>query len=154
MRTHPVLPLFPLSFLLFLPFTLATNIDIQVGQSGLSFTPNSTTASAGDTITFHYRGYTHNVIRGDPSSACTPLSVNGNGEGSGGAFYSGTIPMPDGQDSSPTTFVVTVNDTTQPIWYYCSVGRHCQSGMVGVVNPPYVYRSTHARTTREGAKAR
>jgi hypothetical protein len=33
------------------------------------------------------------------------------------------------------TFVTTVN-STDPIWLYCSLGSHCQSGMVGVVNPP------------------
>lgn len=33
------------------------------------------------------------------------------------------------------TFVTTVN-STDPIWYYCSLPGHCQAGMVGVVNPP------------------
>lgn len=31
-------------------------------------------------------------------------------------------------------FKVTVN-TTEPQFYYCSVGMHCANGMVGVVNP-------------------
>jgi len=124
--THLFSPLLPLTLLL--PLTPAPNIAIQVGQSGLSFTPNTTTAVVGDTLTFHYQSSTHNVIRGSPSSACTPLIGDG-------IFYSGTIPIPEDADSSPTTFVVTVNDTTQPMWFYCSVGRHCQSGMVGVVNP-------------------
>lgn len=33
------------------------------------------------------------------------------------------------------TFTIAVEDA-KPIWFYCSQGRHCQSGMVGVVNPP------------------
>ena len=34
-----------------------------------------------------------------------------------------------------TTFVVNVT-STDPIWFYCSLSSHCQSGMAGVVNPP------------------
>jgi hypothetical protein len=26
--------------------------------------------------------------------------------------------------------------STDPIWFYCSLSSHCQSGMAGVVNPP------------------
>jgi hypothetical protein len=33
------------------------------------------------------------------------------------------------------TFIVTVN-STDPIWFYCSLNAHCIAGMVGVVNPP------------------
>lgn len=33
------------------------------------------------------------------------------------------------------TFIVTVN-STDPIWFYCSLDAHCIAGMVGVVNPP------------------
>jgi hypothetical protein len=33
------------------------------------------------------------------------------------------------------TFVVNVT-STDPIWFYCSLSSHCQSGMAGVVNPP------------------
>jgi len=31
-------------------------------------------------------------------------------------------------------FKVTVN-STDPIYYYCSVGMHCANGMVAAVNP-------------------
>lgn len=31
-------------------------------------------------------------------------------------------------------FRVTVN-TTEPLFYYCSVGAHCPNGMVAAVNP-------------------
>ncbi len=34
-----------------------------------------------------------------------------------------------------TTFVVNVT-STDPVWFYCSLSAHCQSGMAGVVNPP------------------
>lgn len=31
------------------------------------------------------------------------------------------------------SFTIPVTDT-KPIWFYCSQGKHCQSGMVGVIN--------------------
>jgi plastocyanin len=114
--------LLPLSLLL--QPVLSANHDIQVGPA-LSFTPNTTVASPGDTLTFHFFTGRHNVAQ---SSFSTPCVASQNG------FYSGFIVPDSGEDS--TTFVVTVNDTN-PIWFYCSEFMHCQLGMVGVVNPPY-----------------
>ncbi|KAH8799930.1 Cupredoxin [Hyaloscypha sp. PMI_1271] len=117
----------PISFFLFsLPLTVLSksiNHDITVGPA-LSFSPNTTSASAGDTLTFHFFPGKHDVAQSSFSTPCAP-SPNG--------FYSGFIVPDSGEDS--TKFVVTVNDT-QPIWFYCSEVMHCQLGMVGVVNPP------------------
>lgn len=33
------------------------------------------------------------------------------------------------------TYTVPVRDTN-PVWFYCPQARHCQSGMVGAINPP------------------
>jgi hypothetical protein len=47
------------------------------------------------------------------------------------AFWSGFMPTTaEGQ----LTYTVAVKDTN-PIWFYCSQGMHCQGGMVGVINP-------------------
>mgnify|MGYP002622331431 FL=1 len=35
------------------------------------------------------------------------------------------------------TYTIQVNDT-KPLWLYCAQGRHCQNGMVMVINEPYV----------------
>lgn len=32
-------------------------------------------------------------------------------------------------------FSVLVKDTN-PVWFYCATGKHCQAGMAGVINPP------------------
>lgn len=103
---------------------LAANHDILVGQTGLSFTPNTTIAAVGDTLTFHFYPGKHNVVRGPFDTPCNFTN---------GAFYSGFIVPLVGE--SDQVFTVTVNDTG-PIWYYCSEWMHCQLGMVGVVNPP------------------
>jgi hypothetical protein len=68
--------------------------------------------------------------------------------------YSGFIPSSSGEAVSPglfpscqlffcntklifrktTHFILTINNT-DPIWFYCPQSDHCQSGMVGVINP-------------------
>jgi hypothetical protein len=47
------------------------------------------------------------------------------------AFFSGFIPT---NAQGQLTFTLPVRDTN-PIWFYCTQGMHCQAGMVGVINP-------------------
>jgi plastocyanin len=102
----------------------AASHSIDVGEDGLVFSPNSTTAAVGDTVTFHYYPRAHGVARSSYSSPCAAID-NG--------FNSGFVKVASGE--SPTTFTITINNT-DPIWYYCPQGDHCQAGMVGVINPP------------------
>ncbi|RDW75303.1 hypothetical protein BP6252_06445 [Coleophoma cylindrospora] len=101
----------------------AATIDIAVGETGLKFTPNTTTAAVGDVLAFHFYSGGHSVVSGALANPCTPDATS---------FFSGYIP---GSSAGDTTFEVTVN-STDPIWFYCSLNRHCENGMVGVVNPP------------------
>ncbi|CAD0047840.1 unnamed protein product, partial [Aureobasidium pullulans] len=89
-----------------------------------SLLPNSTTAAVGDTVTFNFYPRAHGVARSSYSSPCAAMD-NG--------FNSGFVKVASGE--SNTTFTITVNNT-DPIWYYCPQGDHCQAGMVGVINPP------------------
>jgi hypothetical protein len=55
------------------------------------------------------------------------------------------------------TFVVNVT-STDPIWFYCSLASHCQSGMSGVVNAPSgetidMYKSAAQSVARASAPA-
>ncbi|KAI5244709.1 hypothetical protein E4T43_03573 [Aureobasidium subglaciale] len=102
----------------------AASHSIDVGEDGLVFSPNSTTAAIGDTVTFHFYPRAHGVARSSYSSPCAAMD---------GGFNSDFVKVASGE--SATTFTITVNDT-QPIWYYCPQGDHCQAGMVGVINPP------------------
>ena len=45
-------------------------------------------------------------------------------------FYSGFMPT---TNMGQLTYTIRIPDT-KPIWFYCSQGRHCQSGMVGAIN--------------------
>jgi plastocyanin len=100
----------------------AATVNVDVSNSGGSFTfsPDSVTAQSGDTVTFTFKATGHTVVQGDFNNACQPAASN--------PFYSG-------MQTPPTVFSVNVS-STDPIWFYCSADHHCQSGMVGVINPP------------------
>ncbi|KAK4689036.1 hypothetical protein P7C73_g1073, partial [Tremellales sp. Uapishka_1] len=88
---------------------------VQVGQGGLQFSPSTVTAASGDTVQFTFDG-DHSVTQ---SSFADPCKASG--------FSSGVM--------ASGTYTVTVNDTN-PIWIFCSVPGHCQTGMVMAINAP------------------
>ncbi|KAH9214833.1 Cupredoxin, partial [Leptodontidium sp. 2 PMI_412] len=90
------------------------------------FNPDTATAAIGDTVEFHFYPKNHSVTQGDFDSPCGTGSLT-NG------FFSGYVPS--ASEEAPNVFQITIADTN-PIWYYCSQGEHCASGMVGVINPP------------------
>jgi plastocyanin len=108
--------------------TSAMDHVVKVGDGGLNFNPNSVNASKGDTVTFHFYPMKHSVVQAAFATPCQPMD-NG--------FYSGFMPVASGMGNE--TFMITVEDATKPIWFYCSQGKHCQSGMVGVINEQYVH---------------
>ncbi|KAL1987775.1 hypothetical protein VTN96DRAFT_2615 [Rasamsonia emersonii] len=119
MHFHAVLS----SALLAATVVSAKTINIKVGADGLTFTPNSTTADVGDKVVFTFYPQDHNVVQASFAEPCKPLA---------GGFYSGFQKTSSGP--AEKAFVLTINDTS-PIWYYCGQAKHCESGMVGVINP-------------------
>jgi hypothetical protein len=67
------------------------------------------------------------VVQASFNEPCKPLDKG---------FFSGFTPTASNSTESPTTFTITVTDTSRPIWAYCSqtVGDHCQKGMVFAIN--------------------
>ncbi|KAK0655025.1 Cupredoxin [Cercophora newfieldiana] len=104
--------------------TTAATIRIDVGKSGLTFTPDSVTAAINDTVEFYFVGGTHDAVTNDFGSPCTPSAT-------GERFSSG---VQTGSASNKNVFKVLVNSTA-PMYYYCSVGAHCANGMVAAINP-------------------
>lgn len=109
----------------------ATGVTVvNVGKNGLTMEPNDIAVPAGQTIEFHFFTGAHSVAQSAFDGPCTPLNATaGNGvEG----FFSGSQAVQSGE--SPNVFRVV--STGSPMWYYCATGRHCQNGMVGVINKP------------------
>ncbi|PVI07911.1 hypothetical protein DM02DRAFT_235717 [Periconia macrospinosa] len=111
----------------FLTLTNAAVHTVSVGDGGLVFKPETLNPAVGDTVVFKLYPQ-HNVVSGSFSSPCQPSG----GNGGNASFYSG--PFSD-TNNGAKKFVVNVT-STQPVYYYCAVQRHCQQGMVGGWNLP------------------
>jgi plastocyanin len=53
----------------------AASVRIDVGKSGLTFTPDSVTAAIGDTLEFYFVGGTHDAVTGSYAAPCTPAAT-------------------------------------------------------------------------------
>ncbi|KAK9356083.1 Cupredoxin [Lipomyces doorenjongii] len=104
--------------------------NISVGQGALDYSPNTVTASVGDYVQFTFLTGTHGVAQASYDSPCTPYSDSTEGAGKNG-IYSGLIAP---YTNYSPTYTIRIN-STDPIWFYCPEAYHCQSGMVGAINP-------------------
>lgn len=115
----------------------ATDVTvINVGRDGLTMDPNDIDVPSGGIIEFHFYTGAHSVAQSAFDSPCTPLDAAA-GNGTAG-FFSGPQRVEEGQSNN----VFRVVSTGNPMWYYCATGSHCQNGMVGVINRPYVAQLT------------
>jgi plastocyanin len=102
------------------PLALAMDYAVMVGDGGNVFTPSTVTGPMmGDTVTFMFSGSQHSVVESSFDEPCEPMS---------GGFSVGA-------QSKSINFTVSIMDSNTH-WFYCSVPGHCNSGMVGVINPP------------------
>jgi plastocyanin len=108
--------------------TFAVEVGVINGTAAQKFFPEKIVAAPGDTIQFQFRGGNHTLTQSTFDNPCEPIALHSNVTG----IYSGFMPIAAGAQSIPV-FTVPVNDT-RPMWFYCSQGRHCQNGMVMVVN--------------------
>lgn len=104
---------------------------VTVGINGtLKFSPESVTAAVGDMIQFQFVAGNHTATQSTFDAPCQPISAHSNLTG----FHSGFQPAAASQAMGMTsTYTVPITDT-KPIWVYCAQGKHCESGMVMVVN--------------------
>jgi plastocyanin len=107
-------------------------IKATVSEGKPIFDPPEVMAAVGDLIQFQFYPMNHSVVRASFADPCVPIEQSASANGTTG-FYSGFMPISSETTMMPT-FSIVVEDT-KPIWFYCSQGRHCQSGMVGAINP-------------------
>ncbi|KAI9782147.1 MAG: hypothetical protein M1816_001981 [Peltula sp. TS41687] len=120
---------------------------VKVGDvsGGLIFSPDNIKAAKGDMVQFQFYPRNHSVVQSTFDKPCEPLANN---QAGAQGFFSGFMPVNQSSTMQPA-YSIMVNDTTKPIWFYCSQGRHCQQGMVGVINPP----ANNSSRTLESYKA-
>ncbi|OCT50266.1 extracellular serine-rich protein [Cladophialophora carrionii] len=102
----------------------AATFDVDAGEKGLSFEPDTITAAMGDTVNVHFYPGGHTATQSTFDDPCSPMS---------GGINSGVVNSNSGQASQMFSFQV---NTTDPIWMYCGAPGHCAAGMAFVVNPP------------------
>jgi len=108
--------------------------QVFVGENGLlAYNPTEIFANAGDQLQFIFYPANHTVTQSSASSPCQPLA---------GGFFSGFVPTTN--STAATTFVVTVNSSTDSLYFYSSQGKECQHGMVGLVNPTNLTQTMYA----------
>ena len=124
----------------------AADHSVAVGTKAgeLVFKPDSIKAAEGDTVTFKFWPKNHSVAQGAFGSPCSPMN-NG--------MWSGFVPTSDTEKVSNWTFQFEVKNASAPIWFYCTQGKHCQNGMVGVINPPASGPNTLAAYKNASAQA-
>jgi len=105
-------------------------IVVQVGANGtLTYTPNSVTANAGDTIQFQFLSKNHTVTQSSFAAPCQNLTTPTQG------IDSGFMPVTNSSNGLVPAWSFTVNNASAPLWFYCRQTGHCQQGMVFAVNP-------------------
>lgn len=105
----------------------AVKVGNEKGQ--FVFEPNVINANVGDLIQFQFYARNHSVVSGTFEEPCVPQrNVEANVRN---AFFSGFMPT---NQSGELLYTIEVQDTKAQ-WFYCSQAKHCQAGMVGVINP-------------------
>ncbi|KAF9878896.1 extracellular serine-rich protein [Colletotrichum karsti] len=124
---------------------VAQAVDVQVvsvasTNNTLKFFPDKINAAVGSMVQFQFRGGNHSVVQSTFDNPCIPIqNVNTSAKG----VYSGYQPVAASAAAGQIpAFTIMVNSTT-PMWLYCSQGKHCQNGMVMVIN-----ENTKANATR------
>jgi uncharacterized cupredoxin-like copper-binding protein len=101
-----------------------------VSNNSLVFTPDNIKVPAGDMIQFQFRAGNHSVAQSTFDNPCTPISEHTNQTGVFSGFQPVAASMAMGM---VPTWTISVQNTN-PMWFYCATGKHCQAGMVMVVN--------------------
>jgi len=111
------------------PSVFAENYTVLVGQGGTTYTPPTVTANVGDFVLFKFVAGNHTVTQSPFAKPCTQIWLND--EGHPGVDTGFVLP----KGNNTPIVELRVNDTL-PMWLFCQQAKHCNNGMVMVINPP------------------
>ncbi|KAF2965461.1 hypothetical protein GQX73_g8116 [Xylaria multiplex] len=126
------------------------SVSSQTDKTLLAFTPNNIKADAGDMIQFQFLNGNHSVVQSNFDNPCTPIQAlvaNATGMFSGYMDVAASVSA-----GNFPTYTVEVKDE-KPLWLYCSQGKHCQAGMVMVVNENTAANATRSLDNYKAAAA-
>lgn len=106
-------------------------VSVIVGKNGTTFQPNNIKAAVGDAVQFQFMGGNHTVTQSTFDNPCTPINnfvknVTG--------VHSGYVPFAASAAMGQVPVYTIMINNTNPMWLYCAQGKHCQNGMVMVIN--------------------
>ncbi|KAK4111093.1 Cupredoxin [Canariomyces notabilis] len=106
---------------------------VSVAQNAsLTFSPDRLTVQPGEMVQFQFLAGNHTVTQSTFDKPCQPIAMNSNVTG----FHSGFLPVAASAAMGMVpTYTIQINNTN-PLWLYCAQGRHCEQGMVMVINEP------------------
>ncbi|KAL2160769.1 hypothetical protein VTH06DRAFT_966 [Thermothelomyces fergusii] len=105
------------------PVTVAAN-------GSLTFSPERLEVPPGDWVQFQFHAGNHTVTQSTFDQPCQPIGMHSNITG----IHSGFVPVAASEaEGMYPTYSIQINDT-KPLWLYCAQGKHCQKGMVMVIN--------------------
>ena len=105
-------------------------IKVSDKNGVLAYSPSSTAVPVGEMVQWHFYPMNHSVVQAAFNDPCQPISKT---MPNIKTFFSGYMPV--GKTDTMLPVVSMMISSKQPLWYYCSQGKHCQNGMVGVINP-------------------
>lgn len=90
---------------------VAKIVQINVGESGLVFSPSISTADVGDTLEFHFYSSLHTAVQGDYSTPCMRGSLESTGFNSGriSNMANGGVRLPSLQSHHPIAPIAPPN---------------------------------------------
>ncbi|TRX92826.1 hypothetical protein FHL15_006232 [Xylaria flabelliformis] len=106
-------------------------VSVSSANKSLAFYPDNLKPAVGDMIQFQFLAGNHSVVQSNFDNPCTPIQQH---DSTQKGMFSGYMNVA----ASAATGMIptyTMNVTTdKPLWLYCSQGKHCQAGMVMVLN--------------------
>ncbi|KJZ80260.1 hypothetical protein HIM_00110 [Hirsutella minnesotensis 3608] len=126
--------------------------DPATNKTGQKFWPDNIKANVGDMVQFQFWAGNHTATQSSFDAACIPMSRS-NPSGPAGVF-SGFQPAANAEaEKKIPVFTMEIKDST-PKWFYCGQGKHCQNGMVMVINENAVANSTRTLNNYKQAATR
>jgi plastocyanin len=112
-----------------------THTIVAALGGSLTFSPDNVQAEIGDVVEWHFLAANHSVAQSNFANPCAPLDADSSSASPSG-FFPGFEFVTTPGTQAPNVFQITITDSN-PIWYYCPQGTHCQAGMSGVINQGY-----------------